>query len=118
MEEILASLPHLQFPLSRQEIIDAAVQADLPMAMVTRLESLPEEHYRDAEEVSRDLVAKRAESNPGLVSIIAEPCPDCGFPRLPGKPHSCVEEKARFAESAQSVTDEFEIPQGPPPEGA
>jgi hypothetical protein len=27
---------------------------------------------------------------------------------VPGKPHSCIEEKALFAESANKLTDEFE----------
>jgi hypothetical protein len=30
---------------------------------------------------------------------------------MPGEPHSCIEEKARFADGARSVTDEFEIPE-------
>jgi hypothetical protein len=40
---------------------------------------------------------------------MAEPCEHCGFMVVPGKPHSCIEEKALFAESANKLTDEFEI---------
>jgi hypothetical protein len=69
---------------------------------------LPADRYESADEVARDLVRRRAESNPSLVAITAEPCPDCGFPRVPGQAHSCVEEKARFAESANAMTDRFD----------
>ena len=48
------------------------------------------------------------ESNPSVVAITAEVCERCGFPRTAGESHSCVEQKALFAESVNGVTDTFE----------
>jgi hypothetical protein len=109
MDEIWAALKDVIYPASRQQLIDAAIATDAPHDLVHRLEALPEERYVNADELARDLVHTRATSNPALVAIQAEPCPQCGFMMVPGKPHSCIEEKARFAESANKVTDEFEI---------
>ncbi|MEA2494666.1 MAG: hypothetical protein QOJ29_2577 [Thermoleophilaceae bacterium] len=106
MDELLVALQNVSYPATRQDLIDALARGDATLA---RLEALPKERYDSADEVERDLVMRRAESNPSLVAITIEPCPECGFPRVPGKPHSCVEEKARFAESANAVTDEFDI---------
>ena len=50
----------------------------------------------------------RVESNHSLVTITAEACERCGFPRTAGESHSCVEEKALFAESVNAVTGTFE----------
>jgi hypothetical protein len=108
MEELLEALQHVSYPATRQELIEALAAGDPSDATRARLESLPGEQYDNADEVARDLVRRRAESNPSLVTISAEPCPDCGFPRIPGQVHSCVEEKARFAESANAVTDQFD----------
>jgi hypothetical protein len=110
MDEIWTALNDVTFPASREQLVEAATAAGARPEIVSRLETLPREHYADQDELGRHLVRSRAESNTGLVTISAEVCESCGFPRYPGKPHSCIEEKARFAESAQSVTDEFEIP--------
>lgn len=48
------------------------------------------------------------ESNLSVIAIIAEPCESCGFPRTAGEAHSCIEEKALFAESVNGVTSTFE----------
>ena len=117
MDELFAALDGLDYPATREQLIDRLAATGADDAMLARVEALPKERYDNAEEVSHDLVRRRAESNPSLVAISAEPCPSCGFARLPGEPHSCIEEKARFADGARSVTDEFEIPQdaGPNP---
>lgn len=111
MDDLFAALEKLEYPATREQLIDglAAGGADAPT--LARVQALPKQSYDTAEQVARDLVRRRADSNPSLVTINAEPCPSCGFPRLPGEPHSCIEEKARFAEGARSVTEEFEIPQ-------
>lgn len=108
MDDIGETLVKVRFPASRQELVAAARDADAPGAMIARLEALGSERYDSIESVRRALMARRAESNPSLVAIVAEVCERCGFPRAPGEPHSCVEEKARFADSVQAVTDEFD----------
>lgn len=117
MDELLAALGELDYPATREQLIDRLAARGAESATLARIEALRKERYDSAEEVSQDLVRRRAESNASLVAISAEPCPSCGFPRMPGEPHSCVEEKARFADGARSVTDEFEIPEdaGPNP---
>jgi anti-sigma regulatory factor (Ser/Thr protein kinase) len=108
MDEIWAVLQQMRYPASRQELIDQATATGASAAIIARMEVLPGEQYQNAEEVSRDLVDGRAESNPALVAITAEVCEGCGFLRVPGEPHSCLEEKALFADSANAVSDEFE----------
>ena len=109
MDEIWAVLKDVTYPASRQDLIDSAIAADAPHDLVHRLEALPEDHYANADDLGRDLSRSRAASNPALVALVAEPCEHCGFLVVPGKPHSCIEEKALFAESANKLTDEFEI---------
>jgi hypothetical protein len=109
MDEIWAVLNDVTYPASRQDLIDSAIAADAPHDLVHRLEALPEDRYENADNLGRDLSRSRAASNPALVAIMAEPCEHCGFLVVPGKPHSCIEEKALFAESANKLTDEFEI---------
>lgn len=109
MDELLSAIERLAYPATRKDLIAALTEAGTEEESLARIESLPRERYDSADELSRDLVRRRAESNPSLVAITAEPCEECGFPRLPGRPHSCIEEKARFAESANSVSDEFEL---------
>ena len=109
MDDIEPHLQNVQFPAGRHELIDAAREAGAPTALISRLEALGDRQYSNVEAVRQGLMRRRAESNPGLVAIAAEVCEQCGFPRMPGKPHSCIEEKARFAESAQAVTDEFDL---------
>jgi uncharacterized protein DUF2795 len=106
MSALLASA---SYPTSKRELIAAATERHLAPAVVERLAALPSGQLADSGAVGRALAKSRASSNPALVAITAEPCEHCGFPRRPGEPHSCIEEKARFAESANSVTDEFEI---------
>jgi hypothetical protein len=52
--------------------------------------------------------SRRPETNSSVVAITAEVCERCGFPRTAGESHSCIEEKALFAESANGVTGTFE----------
>jgi len=113
VDDLLAALEKLDYPATREQLIERLAATGAADATLARVEALPQERYDSAEQVSRDLVRRRAESNPSLVTISAEPCPDCGFPRMPGEAHSCIEEKARFADGARSVTDEFEIPEDP-----
>jgi len=110
VEELLATLDKLDYPATREQLVDGLGAAGVDGATLARVGALPKERYDSADQVSRELFRSRAESNPSLVTISAEPCPNCGFARLPGEPHSCIEEKARFADGARSVTDEFEIP--------
>lgn len=114
VDELLAALERLNYPATREQLLDWLAAEGLDGPTLARVEALREGRYASAEQVSEALVERRAESNPSLVAITAEPCPSCGFPRLPGEPHSCIEEKARFAEGARSVTDEFEIPEEQP----
>lgn len=107
-DAIAALLQDVAYPTTKAELIAAAAERGLPAALLERLEALPGGCVEDGDEVGRALAKSRASSNPTLVAITAEPCEKCGFPRRPGEPHSCIEEKARFAESANSVTDEFE----------
>jgi hypothetical protein len=107
-DELMALLQQVPYPTTKVELIAAATGRNLPAAILERLEALPGEPFEHPDEVGRALAKSRASSNPTLVAITAEPCEKCGFPRKPGEPHSCIEEKARFAESANSVTDEFD----------
>jgi hypothetical protein len=109
MEDILALLERVKYPASRRDLINAAIAGDLTVGSVARLRSLDrDKYYETADEVSDAIVGRRAESNPSVVAITAEVCERCGFPRTPGEAHSCVEEKALFAESVNGVTDAFD----------
>ena len=104
MEDIVVLLGRVVYPATRQDLIDAAAASDLPLA-VARLDSLDDSRrYADAEEASDAIFGRRAESNPAVVAVIPDICEDCGFARRPGEPHSCIEEKALFAESVDSVS--------------
>jgi hypothetical protein len=109
MDEIWTVLENVSFPATKAEIIGHVIAADARHGLVERIEHLPQDRYETADELGRALSSTRAESNPALVAITAEPCENCGFPIVPGEPHSCIEEKARFAESVQGVTEEFEV---------
>ena len=111
-DAITALLQQVAYPTTKAELIGAAAERNLPAAILERLEALPDGHIEHPDQVGRALAKSRASSNPTLVAIIAEPCEKCGFLRKPGEPHSCIEEKARFAESANSVTDEFDTLDG------
>lgn len=108
MDEIWTVLENVSYPTTKADLIRTAIAADSRHGLVERLEALPHEEYADAHELGIALTGSRAESNPALVAITAEPCEKCGFPRVPGEPHSCIEEKARFADSVNDVTDEFD----------
>jgi hypothetical protein len=107
-DAITALLESVSYPTAKRELIAAATERDLASAVVEWLAALPDEQLADPGAVGRALAKSRASSNPALVAVTAEPCEHCGFPRRPGEPHSCIEEKARFAESANSVTEEFQ----------
>lgn len=109
MDEIWTALENVSYPATKAELISHALTVNARHGLVERLERLPHERYENADELGLVLSSSRAESNPSMVTISAEPCEKCGFPIVPGEPHSCIEEKARFAESVQKVTDEFEI---------
>lgn len=108
-DHVTTLLQTVVFPTSKPELIAAAADLGLPEEILDRIEALPGGRLGDADEVGRLLSKSRASSNPALVAITSEPCPDCGFPRRHGEPHSCIEEKARFADSVNKVTDEFEV---------
>jgi hypothetical protein len=75
---------------------------------VARLEALEGTRYASADDLSSELFGQRAESNASVVAITAGPCERCGFLRTAGESHSCVEEKALFADAVNGVTDAFE----------
>jgi hypothetical protein len=107
-DDVTTLLQTVVFPTTKPELIAAAADLGLPDVILDRIEALSGGRLESADEVGRALSKSRASSNPALVAITAEPCPDCGFPRRPGEAHSCIEEKARFADSANKMTDEFE----------
>ena len=108
MDELLDMLAGVTFPATKDDLIATALAAGASEEALARVKGLDEGSYDDADQVGRELARTRASSNPSLVAIMPEPCPDCGFLKMPGEPHSCIEEKARFADSVQSVTDEFD----------
>ena len=95
------------YPASKADLIQAATAAGAPPEYLDRLERLEHDRYDDEISLGRELARSRAASNPGLVALTPEPCPNCGFLRMPGKEHSCVEEKAQFADAVRSITDEY-----------
>jgi hypothetical protein len=107
MDELLGTLGDVAYPATKDELIAAAFAGGASEEALVRLKALDGDSYDNADQVGRALVRSRASSNPSLVAIVPEPCPECGFLKMPGEPHSCIEEKARFADSVQSVTDEF-----------
>ena len=103
-------LDAVRYPAGRSELIAAATAAGAPPEFIDRLENLSHDRYDDADTLGRELARSRASSNPANVAITPEPCPNCGFLRVPGEEHSCIEAKARFADTVRGITDEFEIP--------
>jgi hypothetical protein len=108
VDEIWTVLEGIDYPVSKDALVATATGVGARDDLLHRLSLLPEKTFGDAEQLGRALSRTRAASNPALVAITAEPCPDCGFPMPHGQPHSCIEEKARFAESVHAVTDDFE----------
>src|SRR4051794_7465337 len=102
VDEIWAVLEDVSYPVDRDALIAHATGAGAGDEVLARLQALPARTFDDADHLGRALVRTRAESNSSFVSIQAEPCPNCGFPVVPGEAHSCIEEKARFAESVQN----------------
>jgi hypothetical protein len=107
-EAIRVLVASIAYPTTKPDLMAAAIRQGLPVAVLERIEALPAGHIEDADQLGRALAKSRASSNPTLVSITLDVCDTCGFARSPGEPHSCVEEKARFTESANSVTEEFD----------
>ena len=112
MDEIWSVLGNVSYPTDREILVATATAAGARDDLLERLLALPETPFHDEVRLGRALARTRASSNPSLVAIAAEPCPNCGFPVVPGRAHSCIEEKARFAESVQNTTDEFETLDG------
>ena len=108
LSDVWTVLQGVGYPATREEIVGAALAAAGATSVVTRLEGLDHESYEDAEAACLELVYRRAEMNTGLVAITAEVCECCGFARMPGEPHSCIEEKALFSESVNAVTAAFD----------
>jgi len=108
VDEIWTVLEGVTYPVTRETLLNTAAVAGAPDDQMDRLNLLPDRSFDDAGDLGRELLRARAASNPAMVAIAAEPCPNCGFLMIPGKAHSCIEEKALFAESAQQVTDEFD----------
>ncbi|MFL5912217.1 MAG: ATP-binding protein [Gaiellaceae bacterium] len=69
IDEVWQALQHFSYPATRQCILDMAIAGHTPMTIVARLEGLRRERYENAEEVSLDLVVRRAEGNTALVSL-------------------------------------------------
>ena len=110
MNERARYLAAVEYPVARSELIEAATAAGAPPEFLERLHGLAQDRYEDPDSLGRELVRTRASSNPSMVTLTPEPCPNCGFMRIPGEEHSCLEEKAQFADTVRSITDEFEIP--------
>ena len=108
VDAITELLESVSYPTTKPALLAAAAERGMAPEILDRIDALPGGRLGDADEAGRALAKSRASSNPALVALTAEPCEHCGFPRRPGEAHSCIEEKARFAESANSVTDEFE----------
>ena len=108
MDEIWSVLEGVTYPTDREALLATATAAGARADLLERLHALPDTQFDDEPRLGRALARTRASSNPSMVSIAAQPCPNCGFPMVAGRPHSCIEEKARFAESVQNITDEFE----------
>ena len=109
MDDITTLLQKVPYPTGREALLAAARDDDAPTTVIARLEALPaDKEYATVEAVERALSKRRAESNPSIVAVVAEVCETCGFMKVPGEPHSCIEEKAQFAESVKAITDEFE----------
>lgn len=100
----------MRYPAAKTTLIEAATRAGAPPEYLQRIEDLEQDRYEDADSLGRELARSRAASNPSMVALTPEPCPNCGFLRVPGEEHSCIDEKARFAETVRSTTDEFETP--------
>ena len=111
-EEIQAFVESVAYPTTKPDLIAVAIERDLPVSVLERIEALPGGQIEDSDQLGRALAKSRASSNPSLVTITTEACETCGFPIRSGVAHSCVEEKARFAESANRVTEEFEALDG------
>lgn len=103
-------LDAVRYPAARSDLISVATAAGAPPEFLQRLEGLSRDRYDDADTLGRELSRSRASSNPANVALTPEPCPNCGFLRIPGEEHSCLEEKAQFADTVRGITDEFEIP--------
>jgi hypothetical protein len=108
VDEIWSVLGDVTYPVAKDALIAKATGADAREDLIHRIYALPDTTFDDEAHLGRALARTRASSNPALVTIDAEPCPNCGFLLVPGRAHSCIEEKARFAEAAQSITNEFE----------
>lgn len=101
-------LDAVSYPAVKSTLVEAAIQAGAPPEFLQRIEDLEQDRYEDADSLGRELSRSRAASNPSMVALTPEPCPTCGFLRVPGEDHSCLDEKAGFAEGVRSITDEFE----------
>ena len=109
MDEIWTVLGDTSYPATKAQLLESAAGAGAAPEIIARITALQSDSYASEDELGRDLAGSRASSNPSLVALSAELCEECGFPRVPGESHSCVEERARFSDSVQKVTDEFEI---------
>lgn len=102
-------LGKVQYPAAKSQLVDAARAAGAPPEFIERLERLEQDRYEDADSLGRELARSRASSNPSMVALNPEPCENCGFLRMPGQEHSCLEEKAQFADGVKSISDEYDV---------
>lgn len=105
-------LDGVRYPAMKADLVRAATDAGAPPEYLDRLDRLEEDRYEDADSLGRELARSRASSNPHMVALVPQPCEKCGFLRTPGDDHSCIDEKAAFADAVQSITDEFETLDG------
>lgn len=101
-------LGKVEYPAAKSQLVEVARAAGAPPEFVERLEQLEQDRYEDADSLGRELSRSRASSNPSMVALNPEPCEKCGFLRMPGEEHSCLEEKAQFADGVKSISDEFD----------
>jgi hypothetical protein len=55
MDQITRYLEGVEYPATKEDLIDAAVEAEAPQAVVERLQQLSQEQYEDAGELQHEL---------------------------------------------------------------
>ncbi|HEY8865829.1 MAG TPA: DUF2795 domain-containing protein [Solirubrobacteraceae bacterium] len=55
MDDVIAHLAGVDFPATKEDLIDAAVDAEAPQDAVERLQALSQEQYEDAAELKAEL---------------------------------------------------------------
>jgi hypothetical protein len=55
MEQITRHLAGVEYPATKEELIDAAVETDAPQEVIERLQQLSQEQYEDQAELRAEL---------------------------------------------------------------